>query len=79
MCVQDEVVDAAARQPAWWQVDLGATALVDHVNVWHRTDCCQDRLMSAHVMLGLHGLDAGHSGCPGALSSSRTTTVLFAR
>jgi hypothetical protein len=52
----DEVVDAAARQPAWWQVDLGATALVDHVNVWHRTDCCQDRLMSAHVMLGAQPL-----------------------
>ena len=35
--------------PAWWQVDLGATAHIDHVSVFHRTDCCQDRLQGASV------------------------------
>eukprot|EP01052_Picozoa_sp_SAG31_P019048 SAG31_NODE_1374_length_8594_cov_57.759623_3_plen_488_part_00 len=33
--------------PSWFQVDLGQTALVDEVQVWHRSDCCQDRLVSA--------------------------------
>eukprot|EP01045_Picozoa_sp_COSAG04_P016943 COSAG04_NODE_1460_length_6620_cov_3.053366_4_plen_244_part_00 len=35
--------------PAWWQVDLGEGALVNHVDLWHRTDCCQDRLEKASV------------------------------
>ena len=29
---------------AWWQVDLGASATVDSVVVWNRTDCCGSRL-----------------------------------
>jgi hypothetical protein len=35
--------------PAWWQVDLGQRSTVTKVNVWHRTDCCQDRLNTAQV------------------------------
>ena len=27
--------------PAWWQADLGATATISAIKVWHRTDCCQ--------------------------------------
>ena len=37
--------------PAWWQVDLGGTAHVDHVSVYHRTNCCQDRLETAHIIV----------------------------
>jgi hypothetical protein len=29
---------------AWWQVDLGATATVNSVVVFNRTDCCSTRL-----------------------------------
>src|SRR5664279_2551743 len=29
---------------AWWQVDLGASATINSVVVWNRTDCCGDRL-----------------------------------
>jgi len=29
---------------AWWQVDLGASATLNSVIVWNRTDCCADRL-----------------------------------
>ena len=36
---------------AWWQVDLGATAVVDRVSVFHRTNCCQDRLAGANVVV----------------------------
>ena len=25
---------------AWWQVDLGASAMVSSISVWARTDCC---------------------------------------
>ena len=37
--------------PAWWQVDLGAPATVNRVSVWHRTNCCQDRLASANIVV----------------------------
>ncbi len=29
---------------AWWQVDLGASATVNSVVIWNRTDCCGSRL-----------------------------------
>jgi hypothetical protein len=29
---------------AWWQVDLGASAAVNTIVVWNRTDCCGSRL-----------------------------------
>jgi len=29
---------------AWWQVDLGASAVIGSVAVWNRTDCCGSRL-----------------------------------
>ena len=43
-------VDAA---PAWWQVDLGTPAAINRVSVWHRTDCCQDRLASASIVVSM--------------------------
>jgi hypothetical protein len=35
--------------PGWFQVDLGDIASINHVAVWHRTDCCQTRLEGALV------------------------------
>lgn len=35
----------------WWQVDLGATAAIDVVRLWNRTDCCIDRLQDVYVLL----------------------------
>eukprot|EP01052_Picozoa_sp_SAG31_P006723 SAG31_NODE_312_length_17856_cov_14.557827_3_plen_405_part_00 len=35
----------------WFQIDLGQPSLVNHVDLWHRTDCCQDRLQTARVIL----------------------------
>jgi uncharacterized repeat protein (TIGR01451 family) len=29
---------------AWWQVDLGASATVNTIVIWNRTDCCGSRL-----------------------------------
>ena len=42
-------VDGSLHGPAWWQVDLGQTAIIQHVDLWHRTDCCQDRLQAAGI------------------------------
>src|SRR5262249_46905356 len=36
---------------AWWQVDLGSTQAVQHVDVWNRTDCCGARLSNFNVLL----------------------------
>ncbi len=29
---------------AWWQVDLGAVAAIDRIEIYNRTDCCGERL-----------------------------------
>ena len=36
---------------AWWQVDLGASATVNSIRVWNRTDCCSDRLSDYWVFV----------------------------
>ena len=35
----------------WWQVDLGQTYDIQTVNIWHRSDCCQTRLLDATVIV----------------------------
>ena len=36
---------------SWFQLDLGHVALIDSVSIWHRTDCCNDRLQSARIFI----------------------------
>ena len=36
---------------AWWQVDLGASALVNSIVVWNRMDCCGSRLSDYWVFV----------------------------
>ena len=61
----------------WWLVDLGASYLIQSVEVWNRTDCCGDRLTNFNVIL----LDAnqgvvntvnfpGQAGTPSTISIS---------
>ncbi len=38
-------------QNAWWEVDLGATYTLSEISYSGRTDCCQDRLENAYVMV----------------------------
>jgi hypothetical protein len=35
----------------WWQVDLGASATVNSIVVWNRTDCCGSRLSDYWVFV----------------------------
>ncbi|HEX5709557.1 MAG TPA: discoidin domain-containing protein [Pyrinomonadaceae bacterium] len=35
----------------WWQVDLGASAQIDSIRVWNRTDCCADRLSNFYIIV----------------------------
>ena len=37
--------------PEWWQVDLGESYHVMDFNLYHRTDCCQDRLIAANIWI----------------------------
>ena len=56
--------------PAWWQIDLGVVAHITHVDVWHRTNCCQDRLESAHIIVSsTPDFDGTVSGVPGVTCS----------
>ncbi len=57
----DGVVDGAwssssvthtfSDQNAWWEVDLGGAVTIDRIDVWPRTDCCQDRLRDFYVFV----------------------------
>ncbi|TDE00247.1 alpha-L-fucosidase [Jiangella asiatica] len=43
---------AEPSNQAWWQVDLGASAAIDTVDIYNRTDCCAQRLSDFWVMVG---------------------------
>jgi hypothetical protein len=36
---------------AWWQLDLGAASTVTRVDLYHRSDCCQNRLVGAKIVV----------------------------
>ena len=35
----------------WWQVDLGSPMPINHVDVYHRTDCCEERAVGARIII----------------------------
>jgi hypothetical protein len=35
----------------WWQLDLGGSYSISNINIYHRSDCCQDRLLGAKIMI----------------------------
>ncbi|MEL6842547.1 MAG: discoidin domain-containing protein, partial [Bacteroidota bacterium] len=36
---------------AWWELDLGATADINEIRLWNRTDCCSGRLSNFYVLV----------------------------
>ena len=38
-------------QEAWWEVDLEAVQNIEYINVYNRTDCCQDRVSNFYVLV----------------------------
>jgi F5/8 type C domain len=36
---------------SWWELDLGLPHLIDHVDLWNRTDCCPERLSNFDLMV----------------------------
>ncbi|MGI8741928.1 MAG: discoidin domain-containing protein [Bryobacteraceae bacterium] len=49
---QDNSVTATNMEAnAWWQVDLGASATVNSIVIWNRTDCCSNRLSDYWVFV----------------------------
>lgn len=36
---------------AWLEIDLGGLERIDAVRIWNRTDCCQERLADASLMI----------------------------
>ena len=37
----------------WWQVDLGSSMPINHIDIFHRTDCCQERAVGARVIVSV--------------------------
>ena len=55
----------------WWQVDLGASATINSVVVWNRTDCCGDRLSDYWVFIS--NTPFGATDTPGTLRNRAGT------
>ncbi len=36
---------------AWWELDLGAVADIESINLWNRTDCCEDLFSNYYVFV----------------------------
>jgi hypothetical protein len=48
----DGSVTATNLDPSpWWQVDLGASAVVSSLTIWNRTDCCGSRLSDFWIFI----------------------------
>jgi hypothetical protein len=42
-------LDTNGDNMPWWQVDLGSSVTIGTIDIYHRTDCCEDRLVGAQV------------------------------
>ena len=45
------VTHTANEMNAWWEVDLGASAVIGSIDLWNRDGCCQDRLSNYYVLV----------------------------
>ncbi len=45
------VTHTANQAQPWWEVDLGAIALIETIDVWNRAGCCQSRLSDYSVLV----------------------------
>jgi YD repeat-containing protein len=45
------VTHTDSNAQAWWQVDLGQVGSIQNIQVWNRTDCCNDRLQNFYVLV----------------------------
>lgn len=43
--------DPDSDDQAYLEVDLGAEASIDYINVWNRTDCCSSRLSDYYIFI----------------------------
>ncbi|MGK0363328.1 MAG: hypothetical protein ACI85O_000373 [Saprospiraceae bacterium] len=35
----------------WWEVDLGQVSDIETINIWNRTDCCNENLVDYYVLI----------------------------
>ncbi len=45
------VTHTESARGSWWEVDLGAAADIDSIDIWNRTDCCGYLLKKYYVMV----------------------------
>jgi len=63
---------------AWWEVDLGASATINSVVIWNRTDSCNNRLTDYWVFISNVPFAASDTpstlqGAAGVWSNHQTT------
>ncbi len=49
--VSNSVTNTNWQANAWWQVDLLGVADIQTINVWNRTDCCQNALSNFYILV----------------------------
>ena len=47
----NSVTNTNWQNNAWWETDLGGIANIETINIWNRTDCCQDFLSDVYVLV----------------------------
>ncbi|MEO1624168.1 MAG: PA14 domain-containing protein [Bacteroidota bacterium] len=45
------VASTSWEEQAYWEVNLGASFLIEDVNIWNRTDCCTDGLSDYYILI----------------------------
>jgi hypothetical protein len=69
-------VTNGATTTDFWQVDLGANALINTVKIFNRDDCCQDRLGNVYVMISDTPFPADPLNLAGSLANADFTYQL---
>ena len=47
----NSVTNTNWQSQAWWETDLGAMGNIESINIWNRTDCCQEFLSNVYVLV----------------------------
>ena len=57
----------------WWEVDLGVISQIDSVNIFNRSDCCQDRVSDFYILVS----DSPMSGALNSLLADGSVSQTF--
>ncbi len=48
---ENSVTNTDWKENAFWEVDLGSIANIEKINIWNRTDCCNENLKEFYILV----------------------------